>query len=444
MASPLPGPGDEFAGYRIQRELGRGGMGIVYLAEQQSLHRRVALKLITPALGDDEQFRRRFESEAQHAASLEHPNVVPVYEAGSFQGHLFLAMRYIDGIDLGGRLRASGHLEAPEAALITREIGSALDAAHRRGLIHRDVKPANILLDGEGEELHAYLSDFGLTKDLQGASLTGTGQWVGTMDYVAPEQLEGHNVDARTDVYSLACVLYEMLAGQPPYQGIDAHKMWAHMHDPPPSLGAFDAALAARFDPVIARGMAKRKQDRYPSAGDLGRAAQATASGAAVTAPERSVASGAAATGLRETALAETPAEPAERAAPPSAEDATRVIPPRRGVRWLPIAAGLVAVAAVAAVVAVVLSSGGSEGSGAQSTVTQPAGTIDCGNEVFAEADATSCPFAVNVAETYRSMPGSEEITAFSPTTGKSYRLHCIPGSPTVCTTDTDASVYIG
>src|SRR5829696_8174724 len=197
--------GSSFAGYQIVSVVGRGGMGVVYRATDLRLERPVALKLVAPELAEDQQFRRRFLKEPKLAAALDHPNVVPIYEAGEHEGRLYLAMRFVDGDDMRSLLRGEGDL-APERALdILTQVASALDAAHRRGLVHRDVKPANVLVDEDG---HAYLTDFGVTKQL-GGNTTETGQIVGTLDYVAPEQIRGEDVDARADGYALACVLYE-------------------------------------------------------------------------------------------------------------------------------------------------------------------------------------------------------------------------------------------
>ena len=209
----MPREGEEFAGYRIVREIGRGGMGVVFLAEEHGLNRQVALKVVAPELSEDEIFRRRFEREAQHAASIDHPNVVPIFASGSHEGQLYLAMRYVDGSDLAQLLKRRGPLSPEETAEVIEQTAAALDAAHAQGLIHRDVKPGNILLTGGESGGHVYLTDFGLTK--QGASdssFTNTGRWVGTVDYVAPEQIEAGVLDARTDVYGLGCVLFQALS----------------------------------------------------------------------------------------------------------------------------------------------------------------------------------------------------------------------------------------
>ena len=284
-------PGDEFAGCRIEAVAGRGGMGVVYRATELSLGRPVALKLLAPDRAGDREFRERFQREWRMAAAIDHPNVIPIYAAGEHDGSLYLVMRYVGGTDLHALLREQGRLDPEHAAELIAQLASALDAAHAAGLVHRDVKPANVLLAGD----HAYLSDFGLTR-LAGSDteLTGSGQWIGTVEYCSPEQLRGERTDARADVYSLGCVLFAALCGKPPFsQGTVPSTMLAHLHDPPPvpsSLG-----LPHEFDRVIARALAKRPSDRYPSAGDLGRAALAAARGEPVTESERSVAVGPAA-----------------------------------------------------------------------------------------------------------------------------------------------------
>jgi Protein kinase domain/Domain of unknown function (DUF4440) len=283
--------GDEFAGCRIEAVAGRGGMGVVYRATELSLGRPVALKLLAPDRAGDREFRERFQREWRMAAAIDHPNVIPIYAAGEHDGSLYLVMRYVGGTDLHALLRDRGPLDPTQAAELVAQLASALDAAHAAGLVHRDVKPANVLLAGD----HAYLSDFGLTR-LAGSDteLTGSGQWIGTVEYCSPEQLQGERTDARADVYSLGCVLFAALCGKPPFaHGTVTSTMLAHLHDPPPlpsSLGA-----PREFDRVITRALAKRPEDRYPSTGDLGRAALAAAGGEPVTESERSVAIGSAA-----------------------------------------------------------------------------------------------------------------------------------------------------
>ena len=253
--------GATFARYRVESIVGRGGMGVVYRATDLSLERPVALKLIAPELAGDKRFRERFLKEPRLAASLDHPNVIPIYEAGEHDGQLYLAMRYVEGSDLKTVLEREGKLSPERTLAILAQIASALDAAHRRGLVHRDVKPANVLLDAD---VHAYLTDFGITKQLGGAS-TDTGQMVGTLDYLAPEQIRGETVDAQTDCYSLACVIYECLCGAPPFRrATEAETMWAHMQEPAAPLRGYPA-----LDPVLRRALAKERDERPATCGAL-------------------------------------------------------------------------------------------------------------------------------------------------------------------------------
>jgi protein kinase-like protein len=283
--------GEQFAGCRIEAEAGRGGMGVVYRATELALGRPVALKLLAGDRAGDPDFRERFQRESRMAAAIDHPNVIPVYGAGEEDGRLYLVMRYVAGTDLQEELRRQGKLEPDRAAAVVAQIAAGLDAAHAAGLVHRDVKPANVLLSGE----HAYLSDFGLTR-LVGSDteLTEAGRWIGTVDYCSPEQLQGERTDARSDVYALGCVLFSALTGHTPFgRGTVPSTMMAHLHDEVPRISAYGAPR--EFDRVINRALAKDPDDRYPSAGDLGRAALAAARGELVTESERSVARGLAA-----------------------------------------------------------------------------------------------------------------------------------------------------
>ena len=294
------GAGSRFAGFAIERTLGHGGMGIVYLARQARLDRLVALKVIRPELAEDGRFRARFQSESRTAASIEDPRVVTVFGAGERNGLLYVAMQYVEGRDLGRLISARGALPPDDAASLIAQVADGLDAVHAAGLVHRDVKPANVLV-GEpapgDESPSAYLTDFGLAKIAASTSgLTATGEVIGTVDYMAPEQIEGRRVDARTDVYALGCVLFHAVTGDVPFpERESSSKMWAHLNEPPPPSARGGRAL----DPVIRRAMAKDPGDRFPSAGDLGRAALAATRGEAVTEPEHAVGTG-------EAALAET------------------------------------------------------------------------------------------------------------------------------------------
>jgi hypothetical protein len=340
--------GDVFAGHRLEGVAGRGGMGVVYRARQLSLERTVALKVIAPALMEDAGIRRRFVRESKVAASIDHPNVIPVYYAGEEGGVAYIAMRYVAGEDLRALVRREGGLAPERAAGIGAQVGAALDAAHAAGLVHRDVKPANVLL-GPGD--HAYLTDFGLTKHvLSLADATQPGHWVGTLDFVAPEQIRGERVDARADVYALGCLLHFALTGAVPFPRDNQEaKLWAHLSDPPPRVSAERPELPAAFDAVIARALAKDAEQRYPSAGDLGRAALAAAAGEEIAQRERNVAVGAAAPVEVETQTGETALKTGREAGTVATPEATRPLPAERpSRRWL-LPAGALAVAAAAA-----------------------------------------------------------------------------------------------
>ena len=263
-----PRIGTELGGYRIQRVIGRGGMSSVYLAEHTRLGRLVALKLLSPELAGSERFRDRFLRESKLAASLDHPNIVPIYDADEVGDVLFIAMRYVEGSDLKDAIRAGGRLDAVRTAAIVGQVASALDAAHAHGLVHRDVKPGNVLLTPED---HVYVSDFGLTKRaLSVSGLTATGQLVGTIDYVAPEHIKGDVVDGRADVYSLGCVIVECLTGHVPYpRDLEVGVLWAHVEEPPPTVTGERPDLPAEVDDVVSSAMAKDPNGRTATAGQV-------------------------------------------------------------------------------------------------------------------------------------------------------------------------------
>jgi streptogramin lyase/predicted Ser/Thr protein kinase len=260
--------GTEVAGYRIERVIGHGGMSVVYLAEHLRLGRKVALKVLAPQLAENEKFRERFLRESKLAASIDHPNIVPIYDADEAEGLLYIAMRYVEGTDLHRLLKQEGRLEPVRATGIVTQIAAALDVAHASGLVHRDVKPGNALLTADD---HVYLSDFGLTKrTLSVSGLTETGQLVGTLDYVAPEQIKGDPVDPRADVYSLGCIVYECLTGQVPYpRDMEVAVLWAHVQDAPPSVTAERPELPLEVDDVVAHAMAKDPRERTETAGQV-------------------------------------------------------------------------------------------------------------------------------------------------------------------------------
>ncbi len=371
-------PGSTFAGCRIDAIAGRGGMGVVYRATQLTLGRLVAVKAIAPGLVADASYRERFQRESQLAAMIDHPNIIPVYEAGEVDGTLYLIMRWVDGTDLRETISA-GRLAPARAVRLLRPVASALGAAHKRGLVHRDVKPANVLIargDDEREE-HVYLTDFGITRRAEAQpGITRTGMFVGTVDYMAPERLIGGKGEAVSDIYSFGCMLFEALSGRPAYdRPDDAAKAFAHVNDPIPSVRALVPEVSERLDAVVARAMAKHPQDRYGSAGELTQAldealGEPTAAEPIIP-PETVLAP-------EETVLSAAPTEPAagpEVAPTAAAATATRLAPDppspppaaapgpprRRRLAWLVGVVALLAAAAAAAVV--VLTSGGGNSS---------------------------------------------------------------------------------
>src|ERR687890_1066617 len=266
--------GRVIAGYRLEERIGRGGMGLVYRAQHLNLRRRAAIKIIAPELVEASGFRERFNHEARIAAALHHPNIVTVYDAGEEDGLLYLAMQYIQGSDLASVLRSQGRLRPYRAIDVCRQIAAALDAAHSQGLIHRDVKPANVLIEGRT----AFLTDFGLTKRVEGTQtqLTKAGDVVGTIHYVAPEQIEGGRVDARTDIYSLGCLVYHCLSGELPFaRDSDVAVIYAHLSEEPPRLTSVRPELPAGLDAVIAKALEKAPERRFQTCADLLSAARA-------------------------------------------------------------------------------------------------------------------------------------------------------------------------
>jgi hypothetical protein len=260
------GPGSQVAGYLLERQIGTGGMAVVYQARDVRLGRLVALKVMAPALAGDETFRLRFVREAQTAAAVDHPHIIPVYEAGEAGGILFIAMRFVGGGDLRSQLRREGPLTPDRVMAAIAAVASALDAAHAAGLVHRDVKPANMLRDTRlGRPDHVYLSDFGLSKGMQSSQLTGSSQFLGTPDYTAPEQIEGAAADGRTDQYALACSAFQLLTAAVPFARSESWQtVWAHLNTPPPTLTALRPELHPAVDAVFARAMAKSPPDRFP------------------------------------------------------------------------------------------------------------------------------------------------------------------------------------
>jgi len=328
--------GTVLAGCRVAEVIGHGDMGVVYRAEELALRRPVALKLILPEHSSDARFRERFRRESLAAAAIDHPNVIPIYDAGDEDGVLYITMRLVEGTDLRALIDAQTRLEPLRAARIVRQVGAALDAAHARGMLHRDVKPSNVLL---GREDHVYLSDFGLAKRAGDAGgLTRQGSIVGRAAYVAPEQILNERVDARTDIYALGCLLYESLTGEAPFaRWTGGAAALAALDAPVPVPSAVCPGLPGELDEVVGRAMAKDPRDRYPSAGDVGQAALVAAGGQRRAAPWSVVATGDAAPADEEPAAL---APSSGKAAPERTAGAGSV-----RLRWAVAIAGLVIVA---------------------------------------------------------------------------------------------------
>jgi hypothetical protein len=370
MVSDLPweesrfGPGSRIGKYVLEQQIGHGGMAVVFTARDDQLGRRVALKIMAPSVASDTEFRQRFVRESKAAAAVDDPHIIPVFEAGESAGVLFIAMRYVVGGDVRSLLAREGPLSVDRASAILVSVASALDAAHAAGVVHRDVKPGNMLIDvRKGRPDHVYLADFGLTRDTSGAAtLTSTGRFVGTADYAAPEQIGGPRVDGRADQYALACAAVEMLTGQTPFprQSVMA-VLTAHMSEPPPTLSARRHGLPAELDAVVGRALAKSPGDRYGSCGDFTAAFQRAASVSRYEAPVVAAASRRRAEGeaatlapggpgvVRAEPTATRPLAPARTMEPPGRLDVVRGR--RRGGR-LAIAAAAAAVAVAGAVVA--------------------------------------------------------------------------------------------
>jgi pSer/pThr/pTyr-binding forkhead associated (FHA) protein len=342
LPSALPA-GSIVAGCRIEQVISHGDMAIVYRAEELALQRPVALKLIHPERSGEERFRERFKRESKVAAAIDHPNVIPIFDAGDADGVLYLTMRLVEGTDMRALIAAEGRIEPRRAARIIRQVGAALDAVHAHGMLHRDVKPSNVLL---ARQDHAYLSDFGLAKRAAAVGgLTRQGSIVARVEYVAPEQILNEPVDARSDIYALGCLLFETLTGEPPFaRWTEGPEALAHLNAPVPSAVELCPGLPPEFDEVVARAMAKDPAERYPSAGDLAQATLVAAGGLRRASPWSAVATGEAAIAAEPEPWAEPAAEALAATSGPAAADG-----PAAGsetLRWVVALAGLVIVAA--------------------------------------------------------------------------------------------------
>jgi len=285
--SSEPGPGSEFAGHKIEAIIGRGGMGVVFRARNVALDRDRALKVLAPSLSSDERFRERFKRESRLAASIEHPHVIPVHQAGEEGGQLFISMRLVEGRDLRRLIEDDGALQPAPAIAIVRAVAAALDAAHSAGLVHRDVKPANVLVGDGDDSGRVYITDFGISRTTRaGETVTSTGELMGTADFIAPEQIAGDPIDGRADIYALGGVLHFALTGQPPFdRETELATMFAHANAPRPLPSELRPGVAPALDAIVARAMATKPGNRYSTAAEMVAALDASSGDEAVTAP---------------------------------------------------------------------------------------------------------------------------------------------------------------
>jgi serine/threonine protein kinase len=467
--------GDRLGDFAIVEVAGAGGMGVVYKARQQSLERDVALKVIRDEIASEPEYRERFLREARLAASVDHPNVVTVYDVRDEDGRLYLVMQWIDGIDLRQLLDGSGRLTPKRATAIGGQLAGALDAVHgASGLVHRDVKPANILLREVAGEDHAYLTDFGIAKppDLF-ENLTRTGSTVGTTGYLSPEQIKGEDADPRSDLYSLGCVTFEMLTGKKPFTGENELAVrWAHAQDPRPLVSQVLPALGHRYDAFFQRALAIEPNDRFATGREF---SEALASAQATTGDTDPTAF----MGQTHEQTMVGPATPlppraAQQQTPPPYGYATPPPEHRRDRSGSPVALIVIGIVAVCGIAAAVLAASGtfskasSPTSSTVATTTTPAKTKPkaavlrkkkktqplkpveppAGSESCSGASElwvnqyTTCPFAENVQSAYAEANGAHEISVYSPVTGKTYAMKCTGTRLITCTGGNNAAVY--
>jgi serine/threonine protein kinase len=419
--------GTVVAGYRLDAVIGRGGMSVVYLAEQLRLGRRVALKLLPFELAQDDRFRERFLRESMLASKIEHPNIIQIYDAGEDGDQLYIAMRYVEGPSLKDLIRRDGALGLGRVIYIVEQIASALDVAHANGLVHRDVKPANILLD-EGSD-HAFLTDFGVAKQTTARGMTSTGLFLGTIEYSSPEQIEGRHVDSRTDVYGLGCVVVEGLTARPPFEhDTEVALIHAHLSAPPPTITSRRRELPLGLNSVVATALAKEPDARYQRAGDLAVALrEASIRRAATSAPSPEPVPGETVVSERRLSPPPGPALPPTRVADPVAPPPERPVEPspprRRSSRRIPAWVALVAALAlggIGAAAAVLATRDSGSGSGGGTHAAAAATTAAHGAEMSTNgaagaamsAESTKHGAGMSMEPTGKGPPG-RRLTAF-------------------------------
>jgi serine/threonine protein kinase len=461
--------GDRLGDFEIVEVAGAGGMGVVYKARQRSLDRIVALKVIRDEIASEAEFRERFLREAKLAASVDHPHVVTVYDVGDEDGRLYLVMQWIDGSDLRQLLDSSGRLTPKRAISIGTQLAGALDALHGvSGLVHRDVKPANVLLREVAGEDHAYLTDFGIAKPPESIeNLTRTGSTIGTTGYLAPEQIQGKEAGPRSDLYSLGCLVFEMLTGKTPFSGENELAVrWAHAQDPRPLVSQVLPALGHRYDSFFQTALAIDPDDRFASGREFAEALTAAQSSSGDTDPTAVMAATHAATKVGPSTPAPMPA--GGHTPPPYGYATPAPQPPhdRSGSPLALIILGIVAVLGIGAAVAAAAGVFSKESSPSSSTVAHhetttprskkgkgkktqpkekaaqpPAGSTACGTGLWVN-DVTSCPFAENTSSAYAEAGGADEIQVYSPVTGLTYAMSCSGTALVTCKGGKNAHVY--
>lgn len=455
--------GDRLGDYEIVTVAGAGGMGIVYKAKQQSLDRVVALKVIQDEIASEPEYRQRFLREARLAASVDHPHVVTVYDVGSEDDRLFLAMQWIDGADLKKQLEESGRLTPKRAIAIGTQMAGALDALHSvSGLIHRDVKPANVLIREVDGEDRACLTDFGIAKPPEATDdLTKTGLTVGTTGYLSPEQIQGHKPGPRSDLYALGCLVFEMLTGEQPFKGENEMAVrWAHANDRRPTVSKLVPALGERYDRFFAAALAVDPESRFGSGREFAEALAEAQSGEGTTAVTSVISQPRTATRVGPPTPMPAPGQHPQTPPPgyPQYGYVTPQPPQSDNRSGSPLALILLALVALVGVAVGVLAAAGVFSNGAKTqtvasgkhhkagrntaSTQPPSGTKPCGEGVSV-GPATTCPFALNVQKAFTESGGSSTISAYSPITGVTYTMQCSGEDVRVCRGGNEATVYL-